>query len=191
MASSSQRSSSPRSQSDTPQNGRRSAAAQRRSGASTSKSRSNSRAKTSSARSGSRSAATKNSRSARSSNLRKTSSNADSGVLEKVTGTVGTAAKKAKAPLVAGGAAAAGLAAGTILSSKLRAHRRPHVLGLPMPRGSELKSGVRQAARAGQWIAGMQADVRAVRAQAEQSRRQSPIEVLLSGLTSRRLPRHD
>ena len=179
MASANQRSSSPRSQSGTTSNGRRSAAAERRSRASTSKSRSNRRA------------TTKNSRSAPSSNLRKTSSNAENGVVEKVTGTVGTAAKKAKAPLVAGGAAAAGLAAGTFLGSKLRAHRRPHVLGLPMPRGSELKSGVKQAARAGQWMAGMQADVRAVRAQAEQSQRQSPIEVLLSGLTSRRLPRHD
>ena len=112
-------------------------------------------------------------------------------MVDKVTGTVGTAAKKAKAPLVAGGAAAAGLAAGTVLGSKLRANRRSHVLGVPLPRRSELKSGAKHAARAGQWVAGMQADVRAVRAQAEQSQRQSPIEVLLSGLTSRRLPRHD
>jgi hypothetical protein len=173
MAGSSQRSSSPRSNSR----------------ARTANSRANGRAKTSSARSGSRSVAAKKSRSSSGGGSRKTSSS--NGVVEKVTGTVGTAAKKAKAPLVAGGAAAAGLAAGTVLSSKLRAHRRPHVLGLPMPRGSELKSSVRQAARAGRWMAGMQADVRAVRAQAEQSRRQSPIEVLLSGLTSRRLPRHD
>jgi hypothetical protein len=62
---------------------------------------------------------------------------------------------------------------------------------VPLPRGSELKSGAKHAARAGQWIAEMQADIRAVRAQAEHSQRQSPIEVLLSGLTSRRLPRHD
>jgi hypothetical protein len=52
-----------------------------------------------------------------------------------------------------------------------------------MPRGSELRS-------AGRWALQTQQDVRALRAQAEQSRRQSPIEVLLSGLTSRRLPRH-
>ena len=76
-----------------------------------------------------------------------------------------------------------------MLGSRLRAHRRPQLLGLPLPRGSELKSGAKQAARAGRWVADMQADVRAVREQAEQSRRQSPIEVLLTGLTSRRLPR--
>jgi hypothetical protein len=99
------------------------------------------------------------------------------------------AARRTKGPALASGAAMVGLAAGTVLGSKLRAHRRPHVLGLPMPRRSEVKSGAKQAARAGRWVAEMQADVRAVRAQAEQSRRQSPIEVLLSGLTSRRLPR--
>jgi hypothetical protein len=100
------------------------------------------------------------------------------------------AAQRAKGPALASGVAVAGLAAGTVLGSKLRAHRRPHMFGLPMPRASELKSGAVQAARAGRWVAQMQADVRAVRAQAEQSRHQSPIEVLLSGLTSRRLPRH-
>ena len=100
------------------------------------------------------------------------------------------AAQRAKVPALVGGCAAAGLAAGAVLGSKLSAHRRPRMLGLPMPRSSELKSSAKQAARAGRWVADMQADVRAVREQAEQSRRQSPIEVLLSGLTSRRLPRH-
>jgi hypothetical protein len=133
----------------------------------------------------------KSSTSSNGGNSPETSSSGGNGAADKVTGTVGTAAKKAKGPLLTGGAAVAGLAAGTVLGSRLRARRRPHVLGLPMPRGSELKSGARQAARAGQWVAGMQADLRAVRAQAEQSRHQSPIEVLLSGLTSRRLPRHD
>lgn len=100
-------------------------------------------------------------------------------------------AQRAKRPALAGGIAVAGLAAGTVLGSKLRARRRSHVLGLPVPRGSELKSGAKQVVRAGRWAADMQSDVRAVRAQAQQSRRQSPIEVLLSGLTSRRLPRRD
>jgi hypothetical protein len=94
-------------------------------------------------------------------------------------------------PLVASGAATAGLAAGALVGAKLRGRQRPRVLGLPMPRGSEMKSGLEHAARAGRWVAGMQADMRAVRLQAEQSRRQSPIEVVLSALTSRRLPRHD
>ena len=105
------------------------------------------------------------------------------------TKTLGDAAQRAKGPALAGGIAAAGLAAGTVLGSKLRAHRRPRVLGLPMPRAGELKSGAGHVMRAGRWVVEMQSDVRAVRAQAEQSRRQSPIEVLLTGLTSRRLPR--
>lgn len=93
---------------------------------------------------------------------------------------------KPKLPLVAGGAAAglAAGAAGTLLGSKLLGRRRTRVLGVPMPRGSEIKSGV-------EWLGRMQSDMRAVRAQAEQSRKQSPIEVVLSALTSRRLPRHD
>jgi hypothetical protein len=94
---------------------------------------------------------------------------------------------KGKLPLVAGGAAAAGLAAGaagTLLGSKLQARRRRRVLGVPMPRGSEVKSGV-------EWLGRMQSDLRAVHVQAAESRKQSPIEVVLAALTSRRLPRHD
>jgi hypothetical protein len=93
-------------------------------------------------------------------------------------------AEKAKLPLVAGGAAMAGLAAGALAGVKVRSRRRPRALGVPLPRGSEVKSGL-------EWLGRMQSDVRAVRSQAEQSRRQSPIEVVLSALTSRRLPRHD
>jgi hypothetical protein len=100
------------------------------------------------------------------------------------------AEQRAKAAAFAGGLAAAGLAVGTVLGSKRRAHRRRRVLGLPMPRASELKSGAKGAIRSGRWVTDLQRDVRAVREQAEQSRRQSPVEVLLTGLTSRRLPRH-
>lgn len=99
------------------------------------------------------------------------------------------AARRTKGPALASGVAMAGLAVGTALGSKLRSHRRPQLLGVPMPRASELKSGAKQAARAGRWVAETQDDVRAVREQAQESRRQSPIEVLLTGLTSRRLPR--
>jgi hypothetical protein len=118
-----------------------------------------------------------------------TSSKRRTGSNRKSSSALTDAAQRAKGPALASGMAVAGLAAGTVLGSKLRTHRRPRVLGLPMPRGSELKSGAKRVARAGRWAAEMQSDVRAVRAQAEQSRRQSPIEVLLSGLTSRRLPR--
>jgi hypothetical protein len=55
-------------------------------------------------------------------------------------------------------------------------------------------SGIQRLARevgsAGQALGRLQADLHAVHEQAEQTRKQSPIEVLLSALTSRRLPRH-
>ena len=105
------------------------------------------------------------------------------------TTTVGSAAKKAKTPIVAGGAAAAGLATGTALGALLRGSRRPRALGVPLPRGGEVKAGAKKALRAGRWLYDMETDLRLLREHAENSRRQSPIEVLLSGLTSRRLPR--
>ena len=94
-------------------------------------------------------------------------------------------------PALAGGAAAAaaGLAAGTALGAILRAHRRPRMMGVPLPRGQEVKDGARQAVRAGRWLYELQTDVQLLREQAQQSRRQSPVEVLLSGLTARTLPR--
>jgi hypothetical protein len=105
------------------------------------------------------------------------------------TRTIGSAAKKAKIPLVASGAAVAGLATGTALGARVVATRRPRVLGMPMPRGEEMKSGAHKVARAGRWLYDMETDLRLLREHAENSRRQSPIEVLLAGLTSRSLPR--
>jgi hypothetical protein len=104
-------------------------------------------------------------------------------------GAIAATAQRLPKPAVAGGAAAAGLAAGTALGVVLRAHRRPRVMGLPLPRGKQVKEGARQAVRAGRWLYDVQTDVNLLREQAQQSRRQSPIEVLLSGLTSRTLPR--
>jgi hypothetical protein len=104
-------------------------------------------------------------------------------------GSIAAIAQLLPKPALAGGAAAAGLAAGTALGAILRGHRRPRVMGLPLPRGKEVKEGARQAVRAGRWLYEVQTDVNLLREQAQQSRRQSPIEVLLSGLTSRTLPR--
>ena len=101
----------------------------------------------------------------------------------------GAARRLTKTPAVAGGAAAAGLAAGAALGIVLRGDRRPRAMGMPLPRSGEVKTGARQAIRAGRWLYELQTDVRLLREQAAQSRRQSPIEVLLSGLTSRTLPR--
>lgn len=99
------------------------------------------------------------------------------------------AKRRGAGPVVAAGAAVGGLAAGTALGARLRAHRRPHVLGLPLPRSGEMRSGARKVARAGRRLYDLESDVRALREQADSTRRQSPIEVVLSALTSRRLPR--
>jgi hypothetical protein len=121
-------------------------------------------------------------------NPNRTASSGSKSTTASVTERIGSTAKKAKTPLVAGGAAAAGLATGTALGL-LRGSRRPRVLGMPMPRASEVKASAQKAFRAGRWIYDMETDLRLVREHAEQSRRQSPIEVLLSGLTTRALPR--
>lgn len=98
-------------------------------------------------------------------------------------------ARRAKGPAAAAGAAVGGLAVGTALGARLRTHRRPHVLGLPLPRSRELRAGAQHVTRAGRRLYALESDVRALRAQADTARRQSPIEVVLSALTSRRLPR--
>jgi hypothetical protein len=97
--------------------------------------------------------------------------------------------QRAKGPAAAAGAAVGGLVLGTALGAHLRTHRRPHLMGLPLPRAGELRVGAQRMAKAGRRFYELESDVRALRAQADAARRQSPIEVLLSALTSRRLPR--
>jgi len=92
-------------------------------------------------------------------------------------------------PAAAAGAAVGGLAVGTALGTRRRTHRRSHVLGVPLPNSHEMRSGAQHIARAGRRLYELESDVRALRAQADTTRRQSPIEVVLSALTSRRLPR--
>ena len=113
-----------------------------------------------------------------------------------------TAAGKAKGPLFASGAAAAGLVGGLALGSriatkprglgKLLAPRR-RVLGVPVGRtsgaaraakalgkvASELGSATSQVSATGD-------EVRQVREQLDRVNRQSPVEVVLDGLTHRR-----
>ena len=52
-----------------------------------------------------------------------------------------------------------------------------------------MKAGAQTAVRFGRWLYDMETDLRLLREHAERSRHQSPIEVVLSALTSRRLPR--
>lgn len=98
-------------------------------------------------------------------------------------------ASAAKTPAAAAGAAVGGLAVGAVVGARLRARRRPHLLGVPLPRSREMRNGARGVAQAGRRFYQLESDVRALRQQADTARRQSPIEVVLSALTSRRIPR--
>jgi hypothetical protein len=101
-----------------------------------------------------------------------------------------TAAREAKGPLVAVGGAALGLAGGLALGS--RAGRRT-VLGVPLGRKSGLRRTVETLARATrelgvvtQHVSSTHDEIRQVREQLEKANRQSPLEVVLDGLTHRR-----
>lgn len=82
---------------------------------------------------------------------------------DKATTVVGNAAEKAKMPLVAGGAALAGVAGGMALGTR-RAHRHSR-----MDRAIKLAQELQQ-----------------VRRPVNGSGRRSPVEVVLEGLTTRR-----
>jgi hypothetical protein len=108
---------------------------------------------------------------------------------------VGQAAGKAKGPAIAGGAALAGLAGGLALSSGRVKTRR--IFGVPVPRRSKLtKTGKKtgkalghvaaQVGSTSQQLAVLNEEVRRTREQADKGNR-SPVEVLLSGLTNRKL----
>lgn len=100
-------------------------------------------------------------------------------------------ARRTPGPVKAAGLAAAGLAGGLALGSHTTGRREPlaflgrsrrTVLGLPI--GRERPAVV--AARAVAQLARASDDVHELRRQLEQANRQSPVEVLLSGLTHRR-----
>jgi hypothetical protein len=104
---------------------------------------------------------------------------------------VGDVATKLKTPAIATGAAAAGVAGGLLIA---RQTSRPKLLGV-LPRGNgTMKSfgeGVLKATenvgRAGERVGHLSEEVRRVREGMEQSstKRRSPIEVVLDGLTHR------
>jgi hypothetical protein len=90
--------------------------------------------------------------------------------------------KEAKGPAIAVGTAVAGLAGGVLIgrgSGARGAWRRRTGIG----------EVARQLRRAGKSAGELAVEVRRLREQASEPQRQSPIEVVLSGLTSRRLPR--
>jgi hypothetical protein len=85
---------------------------------------------------------------------------------------------RASAGAIAGGAAAAGIAGGYLISRRQRS------------RHSALVELAREIGAASIRLGRLSSDLQAVREEAGERRRQSPIEVVLAGLTSRRLPRH-
>ncbi len=132
-----------------------------------------------------------------------TNGNAAAGAVTKVRhagDAVTQAAGRAKGPLLAAGTTAAALAGGIVLGSQVGSKRggvlglrRRKILGVPVGR----KSGLEQLAEAlGQVANGLGSatqqassttdDVHQIREQLERTNRQSPIEVLLDGLTHRR-----
>ena len=116
---------------------------------------------------------------------------------EKVGDTVGTAAGKAKVPALVGTAAAAGIVGGMALGSRVLS-RGKGSSKVPMPtmRGKALKSVANEMQNVGKEIskAGFRLgvgdlDMEVQRGKRSKDTRDSPLEVLLNGLTSRRSKR--
>jgi hypothetical protein len=115
---------------------------------------------------------------------------------------VTTAARRAKTPMLAAGATAAGLAGGVALASRIT-HRprrlaalvtpRRRVFGIPLGRKSGLVRTAealgrvaREVGSATSQVSATTDELREVREQLDKANRQSPVEVLLDGLTHRR-----
>ena len=112
---------------------------------------------------------------------------------------IGTA-RRTPGPARAAALAAAGLAGGLAVGSRLRPRRRGllhlrrrRVLGVPVGReaasvtaAKALADGARRVAKATKPLAGAADDVHEVRKQLEQANKRSPVEVVLDGLTHRR-----
>ena len=121
-------------------------------------------------------------------------------VAERTRDTVATAARRTPGPARAAALAAAGLASGLVVGSRLapRRHgilpaRRRRVLGVPVGReaasvaaAKALAQGAKRLASVTKPVAGAADDLKAVRRQLEDNNKRSPVEVLLDGLTHRR-----
>lgn len=109
----------------------------------------------------------------------------------KATTAVGQAAKKAKVPLVAGGAALAGAAGGLALGS--RRARRGKGIARAMPRRPQVKVRSRDLANAAKEMGNFGVQLGQLASELQRSREssngkdhRSPVEVVLEGLTARR-----
>jgi hypothetical protein len=119
-----------------------------------------------------------------------------------VSGTVASAARRARGPALAAGGAAASLAGGLAIGSWMGARRSPAllprrrrtVLGLRVgPRPSLVATaiaGAKQIGAATSKATGTAEDIRKIREHLEEANRRSPVEVLLDALTHRRGAHH-
>ena len=107
----------------------------------------------------------------------------------------GEKARGARGPIVAAGAAAAGLAGGLAIGSRRGGMLTPRrrLLGMPIGRKSAalrtfevLRDGAKHLNAATSQISGTTEDVREIREQLDKVNRKSPLEVVLDGLTHRR-----
>jgi hypothetical protein len=121
------------------------------------------------------------------------------GAVKDVSDAAATVARRSRGPMLAAGAAAAGLAGGLALGSRRGSKRRSllaprrTILGVPVGRKSGalrvvelLRDGAKHLDSATGQLSGTTDDVREIREQLEQVNRQSPLEVVLDGLTHRR-----
>lgn len=106
---------------------------------------------------------------------------------------VGRAARRAKTPLIASGAAVAGAAGGIALGARQARHSKMN--GLARRSRPKVKVNSRDIARAakdvgefGVQVGQLASELRRTREEAHGSRRRSPIEVVLQGLTTRGRP---
>ena len=115
---------------------------------------------------------------------------------------VATVARSAKGPMLTAGATAAGLAGGLALGARMASKRsglgafvapRRRILGVPVGRKSgavrtaeALGRMARELSSATSQVSETADEVRQVREQLDRTNRQSPVEVLLDGLTHRR-----
>ena len=101
---------------------------------------------------------------------------------------IGGAAQKAKGPALAGGAALAGLAGGLVIAGR-RGPRR--VLGVPIPGTRRPLLEIKQRnhgkelIKAASELGELASEVRLAREEIGATRRRSPVEVVLDGLTRR------
>jgi hypothetical protein len=99
---------------------------------------------------------------------------------------VGKAARKAKTPLIAGGAAVAGAAGGLALGA--RQARKSKTLGRPKVkiRSRDLARAARDVGQFGMDVGQLAGELRKNREAANGAKHRSPVEVVLDGLTNRR-----